>query len=64
MLFPLCAAAVLVADACTGVSPTDPSVKVCHDDTLAVGTVRRSNGEVEQFVVVRRADPRACRRAA
>lgn len=63
LAFPLMVAAIVTVDACEGVNPNDPSVKVCHDDTTYV-PVRWSDGRVDSAMAIWHADTTKCRKAA
>lgn len=64
LAFPV--ASVLIAasaTACDGVSPTDPMVRACHDDTTHID-VRFPNGTVAHDLTIRHDNPSTCRKAA
>lgn len=63
LAFPLAAAAIAALDACAGVAPTDPSVRLCHDDTVMTA-FRTKSGAVVPAMVIYHDDPTRCRKAA
>jgi len=63
LAFPLMVAAVMATDACEGISATDPSVKVCHDDTTYI-PIRWSDGRVDSAMAIWHADTTKCRKQA
>lgn len=53
----------LAAEACSGISITDPSVKVCRDQSYEI-TMQFSGGRVSQDTLTVKADTTRCRKAA
>lgn len=63
LAFPVAVAAIAALDGCCGVTPTDPSVRECHDDTTMV-LARSASGRTVKATVITHDDPRYCRQAA
>jgi hypothetical protein len=60
LAFPI--ATALIA-ACDGTSPTDPSVRLCHDDTTHI-EVRFPDGSVAHDLMIQHDQTEHCRKAA